>query len=97
MLDTYYVHFNKKLPQKFSSLRANALDFTTLFERRQILNNRLFKEIVEDSFHKLNNLLPSRNSCTANLRKRRMFQLPICKTNRFKNTFIPYNLYNSIN
>ena len=73
----------------------NALDLTTLFERRQILNDRLFKEIVEDSSHKLNNLLPSRNSCTANLRKRRLFQLPICKTNRFKNTFIPYNLYNS--
>jgi hypothetical protein len=45
----------------------NALNITTLFERRQVLNDRLFKEIVEDSSHKLNKRLPSRNRCTANL------------------------------
>ena len=73
---------------------SNALNITILFLGRQVLNDRLFKEIVEDSSHKLNKLLPSRNSCTANLRKRRTFQLPICKTSRYKNTFIPYNVYN---
>jgi hypothetical protein len=37
---------------------SNALNITILFERRQVLNDRLFKEIVEDSSHKLNKLLP---------------------------------------
>lgn len=72
----------------------SVLETTTLFERRKVLNDRLFKDIVENSSHKLSKLLPPRNTSTANLRKRRLFQLPICKTNRFKNSFIPYNLYN---
>ena len=71
-----------------------ALDITSLYERREALSNALFDQIVRDQSHKLHDLLPPRNGSTYCTRSQRYFKLPICKTNRFKNTFIMANSFN---
>ena len=66
-----------------------ALDIRSLYERRQALSKALFDQIVRDQSHKLHELLPPRNGSTyCTRRSQGYFKLPICKTNRFKNTFI---------
>ena len=54
-----------------------------LFSRRQSLCQELFHNIVSDSNHKLHQLLPPRASHNRRLRFTRLFDSPICKTNRF--------------
>lgn len=71
-----------------------ALDITSLYERRQALSKALFDQIVRDQSHKLHELLPPRNGSTYCTRSQGYFKLPICKTNRFKNTFIIENSFN---
>lgn len=63
-------------------------DLPSLYDRRDALTIKLFKEISYDPNHKLNHLLPEANRCPVNLRNRRKFNVPICKTNRLKNSFI---------
>ncbi len=63
----------------------------TLYDRRDGLTKRLFNEISSNPNHKLYNLLPGRNSFTVNLRNKRSFNVPKCKTNRFKTSFICSN------
>ena len=60
----------------------------TLFSRRQSLCQELFHNIVSDSNHKLHQLLPPLASHNRRLRFTRMFNAPICKTNRFRDSFI---------
>ena len=55
------------------------------------MSNALFDQIVRDQSHKLHDLLPPRNGSTYCTRSQRYFKLPICKANRFKNTFIMAN------
>ncbi|KAL9973222.1 hypothetical protein ACROYT_G019644, partial [Oculina patagonica] len=62
----------------------------TLSARRQSLTNKLFSKIAEDRNNKLHNLLPERNTCHYNLRKKRKFNANF-KTNRLKNSFILSN------
>ncbi|PFX27209.1 RNA-directed DNA polymerase from mobile element jockey [Stylophora pistillata] len=71
-----------------------APDIASLYERREILCDALFDQIVRDENHKLHDLLPPRNKSTYRTRSQRYFKLPICKTNRFKNTFIMANSFN---
>ena len=71
-----------------------ALHITSLYERRQALSKALFDQIVRDQSHKLHELLPPRNGSTYCTRSQGYFKLPICKTNRFKNTFIIENSFN---
>ena len=60
-----------------------------LHNRRDILCRKTFKNIVEDPNHKLHSLLPPVNDeYQYNLRNKRFFRLPKCKTNRFENTFM---------
>ena len=59
-----------------------------LFSRRQSLCQELFHNIVSDSNHKLHQLLPPRASHNRRLRFTRMFDSPIYKTNRFRDSFI---------
>ena len=59
-----------------------------LFNRRQSLCQELLHNIVSDSNHKLHQLLPPRASHNRRLRFTRMFNVPICKTNRFRDSFI---------
>ena len=58
------------------------------YERREYLTNKLFEEICSDPNHKLHYLVPKRNETDIGLRNRRMFNFPVCKTNRLKNSFI---------
>ena len=71
-----------------------ALDITSLYERRQALSKALFDQIVRDQSHKHHGLLPPRKGSTYCTRSQGYFKLPICKTNRFKNTFIMENSFN---
>ena len=71
-----------------------ALDITLPFERRQALSHALFDQIIRDQSHKIYDLLPPRNGSTYCARSLRYFKLPICKTNRFKNTCIMANSFN---
>ena len=64
------------------------MNISTLNDRKQSLTDDLFDEIVNDSHHKLNALLPPLTGGIMPLRNRRNFQLPVCKTNRFKNILI---------
>ena len=66
-------------------------NITTLHQRRQSLTERLFNEIKDNSLPKLHGLLPPRNLSTVALTRKRAFNVPICRTNRFKNSFIMHN------
>ena len=66
-------------------------NITTLHQRRQWLTERLFNEIKDNSLPKLHGLLPPRNLSTVALRRKHAFNVPICRTNRFKNSFIMHN------
>ena len=63
----------------------------TLYQRRQLLTERLFSEIKDITCHKLHGFLPSCNLSTVALRRKRAFNVPFCRTNRLKNSFIMYN------
>lgn len=67
---------------------------TTLRERRRILCEKLFKNIVSDPTHKLHSLLPPKNLNPYNLRSNSPFSIPFSKTNRFKNCFINASISN---
>ena len=60
----------------------------TLSRRRQSITTKLFDSITCNSDHKLHELLPPRNNCESNLRRKRNFNVPLAKTKRLKNTFI---------
>ena len=66
-------------------------NIATLHQRRQWLTERLFNEIKDNSLHKLHGLLPPRNLSTVALRRKRAFNVPLCRTNRLMNSFIMYN------
>ncbi|PFX15307.1 SCO-spondin [Stylophora pistillata] len=53
------------------------LDIASLYERREILCDALFDQIVRDENHKLYDLLPPRNESTYRTRSQRYFKLPI--------------------
>ena len=71
-----------------------AAGITSLYERRQVLSETLFDQIMQDPSHKLHDLLPPRNESTYCTRSRRYFELPICKTHRFRKTFIMNHSFN---
>ena len=49
---------------------------------------KLFNAIIKDSNHSLHYLLPPRHNSIYDLRSIRPFDVPVCKTNRFSNSFI---------
>ena len=63
-------------------------DLPSLYDRRDTLTTKLFEEICCDPNHKLHHFLPEVNRSSVNLRNRRKFNLPICKTTRLRNSFI---------
>ena len=63
----------------------------TLSRRRRSITTKLFDSITCNSDHKLHELLPPRNNCESNLRRKRNFNVPLAKTKRLKNTFIYSN------
>ena len=66
-------------------------NIATLYQRRQLMTERLFSEIKDNTCHKLHGLLPSSNLSTVALRRNRAFNVPFCRTNKLKNSFIMYN------
>ena len=72
---------------KYGEALAKA-NITTLHSRRELLSRKLFKDIVNDKNHKLAELLPPKSSHNKSLRNTRLFNTPICKTDRFKKSFI---------
>ena len=61
----------------------------SLYDRRENRSVRLFEQIEKDPNHKLKALLPNLNTCVNSLRTVRKYELPLTKTDRFKNSFIP--------
>ena len=57
-------------------------------EHHSDICKRTFESIFNDSGHKLRKLLPPLHESKYNLRNARTFNIPHCKTNRFKNSFI---------
>ena len=68
-------------------------NLSTLSLRRDDLCKRLFTD-CQDPSHKLNPLLPNKRRITHNQRNAYKFHLPLVKTNRFKDSFINYCLFN---
>ena len=66
-------------------------NIATLYQRRQLLTERLFSEIKDNTCHELHGLLPSCYLTTVTLRRKRAFNVLFCRTNRLKNSFIMYN------
>ena len=60
----------------------------TLSRRRQSITTKLFDSFTCNSDHKLHELLPPRNNCESNLRRKKNFNVPLAKTKRLKNAFI---------
>ena len=60
----------------------------TLFKRREEISSKLFNEVVGDPGHTLHKLLPPKNPAYYFLRRNRDFPLPLCRTDRCKNSFI---------
>ena len=65
----------------------------TLAGRRRDLCQRFFNNVLKQD-NKLNDLLPEKYSKISNLRTNYVYQSIQCKTNRFKNSFIPFCLDN---
>ena len=61
----------------------------SLYDRREYLCTKLFRQIEQDPCHKLKTLLPNLNTSVDSLRTVRKYTLPLIKTDRFKNSFIP--------
>ena len=78
------------LSEKTYAASLESSNLATMDDRRQTLTERLFSDIVSNKDHALHSLLPKVN-CARPLRSNRSFNVPICKTNRFKNSFIMYN------
>ena len=72
-------------------LRRVNLD--TLNVRRDSICQKYFDEIKVGK-HILNYLLPDKRHIEYNIRQQRVYPLPVTRTNRFRNSFIPWALYN---
>ena len=64
------------------------VDITTLYSRRELLSKKLFNGIVNNKNHKVAELLPPTSSHKKFLRNTRRCNTPVCKTDRFKKSFI---------
>ena len=70
----------------------NHINLSTLKERRDYLCKKYFINMQARS-HKVNCLLPKKRLVDYNLRHGTMYQLTVTRTNRFKNSLIPWGLY----
>ncbi|XP_073228391.1 mitogen-activated protein kinase kinase kinase 3-like [Porites lutea] len=65
----------------------------SLYDRRASLSSDLFNDIVLDINHKLAGLLPPKAEHHRQLRSNRKFNVPVCKTDRLKKSFIAMYIY----
>ena len=61
---------------------------TTLYDRRSMLCKELFSDIDTQGNHKLSHLLSVRSQQNYALRLTHAFAAPVCKTDRFRDSFI---------
>ena len=71
------IYITLSYPEALSEARID-----TLFDRRELITKKLFQDVVNNTEHKLS--IPS-------LRNKNHFNVPICKTNRFYDSFIIHN------
>ena len=70
----------------------NHINLSTLKERRDYLCKKYFINMQARS-HKVNCLLPKKRLVDYNMRHGNMYPLTVTRTNRFKNSLIPWGLY----
>ena len=63
----------------------------TIIAYSELVCDKVFYSIVNDSENKLFKLLPASNNVPYDLRENRHFIIPEWKTNRYRNTFIMSN------
>ena len=80
-------------PDQSYSVALETVGLPKLHERREKISIDLFDEIVNNPTHSLHSLLPQRKSCKYALRRKSDFTLPLCKTERLKNSFIFSHVY----
>ena len=85
---TMRIYINVIFPDCSYSEGLAKAGFTTLYDRRSTLCKELFSVIVTQGNHKLSHLLPVRSQQNYNLRSTHAFAAPVCKTNRFRDSFI---------
>ena len=61
--------------------------------RRDSICQKYFDNIKVGT-HRLNYLLPDKRHIKYNVRQQNVYTLPVTRTNRFRNSFIPWALYN---
>ena len=71
----------------------NAIGMCTLHDRRHFLCAQYFK-CMQVKSHKLNHLLPEQRCLSYDMRSANMYPLPLCRTNRYRNSLIPWGLNN---
>ena len=81
---SHYFPINQTYAQSLQKL-----NLTSLKERRSLLCDKWFSSIVSSESHKLRNLLPPLQDDNYNIRNKRLFSIPMIRTERFKKTFIP--------
>ena len=63
------------------------MNLPTVKDHHENMCTATFRNIMNDPQHKLSKLLPPRYVSSHRLRHERTFALPLCKTNRLKNSF----------
>ena len=76
-------------PNQIYAQSLQKLNLTSLKERRSLLCDKWFSSIVSSESDKLRNLLPPLQEDNYNIRNKRLFSIPMIRTERFKRTFIP--------
>ena len=74
-------------PQKCYEQALEDTGLPSLQARREHITAKLFREITDDPSHKLYSLLPPKNTCGINLRRRRTYTVPKVKTDRLRNLY----------
>ena len=68
------------------------INLSTLKDRRDYICKKYFINMQARS-HKVNCLLPDKRHFDHDLRRGNMYPLPVTRTNRYKNSLIPWGLY----
>ena len=78
-----------EFPEDSYSTSLEMANLPTLYQRREHQCQTLYKSIHQQSDNKLRKLLPIASSYNYKLRNPRTYPLFKCRTERFKNSFIP--------
>ena len=81
------------LPSEEYEQACISLDLPLLAKRRSILCKKFFLNMTRPD-HRLHDLLPQPNSSNYTLRRKLKYQPPKCLTMRYKNSFVPWCLFN---